>query len=45
MGLPPPKTDGARCPETPTDSADFAEVVNILTLTAIWPPVVLSHKT
>lgn len=47
MGLPPPKTDGARCPETPTDSADlasfpsfFAEVVNILTLTAIWSPVV-----
>lgn len=46
MGLPPPKTDGARCPETPTDSADlasfpssFAEVVNILTLAAIWPPV------
>lgn len=47
MGLPPTKTDGARCPETPTDSADlaslpssFAEVVNILTLAAIWPPVV-----
>ena len=47
MGVPPTKTNGARCPETPTDSADlaslpssFAQVVNILTLAAIWPPAV-----
>lgn len=47
MGLSPTKTDGAGCPETPTDSADFAslpssfaEVVNTLTLAAIWLPVV-----